>query len=228
MRDAFAHCAVHIAPICRRALAPTSGPPRPSPRPSQVGITLPGSDHPSAGAGQRSAQHLEELTSLVDGHIDLRENLAAEGRVPPLDPCNSLTRIGVGSSALRPSSTTAAMRSVTTALRLELAAASDPSGCEPAQARRAAAYTAVLQQREPTPLALGEQVALLAAASQGSLDVAAGASSAEELEAMLAGLLEHIRTQSPALIDDLSRKGVLLEAAEEELRGLIRDYVAQK
>ena len=68
----------------------------------KVGIPLPGSDHPAAGRGQRSAQHLEELTSLVDGHIDLRENLAASGRVPPVDPANSLTRIGVGSSKLRP------------------------------------------------------------------------------------------------------------------------------
>ena len=28
----------------------------------------------------------EELTSLVDGHIDLRESLAQAGRVPPIDP----------------------------------------------------------------------------------------------------------------------------------------------
>ena len=48
------------------------------------------------------AQHLEELTSLVDGHIDLRENLAASGRVPPVDPANSLTRIGVALQAAAP------------------------------------------------------------------------------------------------------------------------------
>ena len=70
---------------------------------------LPGSDHPAAGKGQRSQQHLEELTSLVDGHIDLRESLAQAGRVPPIDPSNSLTRIGVGSTKLRPLSMTAAM-----------------------------------------------------------------------------------------------------------------------
>lgn len=66
----------------------------------KVGIPLPGSDHPAAGKGQRSQQHLEELTSLVDGHIDLREGLAQAGRVPPIDPSNSLTRIGVGSTKL--------------------------------------------------------------------------------------------------------------------------------
>ena len=66
----------------------------------KVGIPLPGSDHPAAGKGQRSQQHLEELTSLVDGHIDLRENLASAGRLPPIDPSNSLTRIGVGSTKL--------------------------------------------------------------------------------------------------------------------------------
>ena len=66
----------------------------------RVGIPLPGSEHPAAGRGQRSQQHLEELTSLVDGHIDLRESLASVGRVPPIDPSNSLTRIGVGSTKL--------------------------------------------------------------------------------------------------------------------------------
>jgi F0F1-type ATP synthase alpha subunit len=80
----------------------------------KVGIPLPGSDHPVAGNGQRSAQHLEELTSLVDGHIDLRESLAAQGRVPPIDPANSLTRIGVGSTQLRSLSATPAMASVRT------------------------------------------------------------------------------------------------------------------
>ena len=89
----------------------------------KVGIPLPGSDHPAAGAGQRSAQHLEELTSLVDGHIDLRESLAARGRVPPIDPSNSLTRIGVGSSKLRSLSMTPAMAAVCGPLRLELASA---------------------------------------------------------------------------------------------------------
>ena len=66
----------------------------------KLGIPFPGSDHPVAGKGQRSQQHLEELTSLVDGHIDLRESLAAAGRMPPIDPSNSLTRIGVGSTKL--------------------------------------------------------------------------------------------------------------------------------
>ena len=99
----------------------------------KVGIPLPGSDHPVAGKGQRSAQHLEELTSLVDGHIDLRENLASVGRVPPIDPSNSLTRIGVGSTKLRPLSSTPAMAAVSSALRLDLAAASDPGNYDEAE-----------------------------------------------------------------------------------------------
>ena len=57
-------------------------------------------------------RHLEELTSLADGHIDLRENLAQQGRVPPVDPSNSLTRIGVGSTKLRPQSQSPAMAEV--------------------------------------------------------------------------------------------------------------------
>jgi F0F1-type ATP synthase alpha subunit len=40
-----------------------------------------------------SAQHIEELMSLSDGHILLRANLFFEGAPPAVDPTSSLTRI---------------------------------------------------------------------------------------------------------------------------------------
>ena len=167
----------------------------------KLSIPVPGAKHPQGDGGRLAGQHLEELTSLVDGHVDLRENLATVGRVPPIDPCNSLTRIGVGSTALKPMATTAAMRAVTTALRLELAAASDPAGCEAAEARRAKAYMAVLQQPDKRPLPLGEQVALLYAASEGLLDAAADRLSESQLHEMVVTLSAALRTNAAELLN---------------------------
>mgnify|MGYP000847412899 CR=1 FL=1 len=193
----------------------------------KVGIPLPGSEHPAAGRGQRSAQHLEELTSLVDGHIDLREGLAAVGRVPPIDPANSLTRIGVGSSKLRPLSQSAAMADVCGPLRLELASASDYVHCEVAQARRASAYLAVLQQTELQPLPLGDEVALLHAASTGALDepvALAGEAGAPEL---LRGLRAHLLAKEPELLSRISQSGLLGDAASRRLGERTAEYLEE-
>jgi len=178
----------------------------------KVGIPLPGSDHPAAGKGQRSQQHLEELTSLVDGHIDLRENLAAKGRVPPIDPSNSLTRIGVGSTKLRPLSSTAAMASVNSAMRLNLAAASDPGNYDAKEKARAAAYMAAMQQPTPTPLSLGEEVCLLYTASLGLLDDAVMAAGDTGCEPQLRKLVEYVQTAEPALLPKISESGLLGDA----------------
>ena len=135
---------------------------------TKLAIPLPGSGHPQGGGARADYQHLEELTSLVDGHIELREALVAAGRQPPLDPSQSLTRIGVGTAkTLRMCGSTPAMLQLNKALRLELAAASDPAGCEPSQRRRAAAYEAVLHQPEARPLPLSDELVLLLAASEG-------------------------------------------------------------
>lgn len=200
----------------------------------KLGIPLPGSDHPVAGRGQRSAQHLEELTSLVDGHIDLRESLAVAGRVPPIDPSNSLTRIGVGSTKLRPLSSTPAMAAMSSALRLVLAAASDPSNFEQAEQVRAAAFVAAMQQSETKPFSLGEEVLLLLAAKRGLLDgpvasvqaaaEAEGASKREAMERVAAvtqQMVEYVKHHEGATLDRISERGLLSDAAEERLANCI-------
>jgi F0F1-type ATP synthase alpha subunit len=189
----------------------------------RVGIPLPGSDHPAAGSGQRSQQHLEELTSLVDGHIDLRESLASVGRVPPIDPSNSLTRIGVGSTKLRPLSTTPAMAAVNSAMRLNLAAASDPGNYDANEKTRAAAYMAALQQPSPAPLSLGEEVCVLYAASLGLLDGPVAAAGEVGCVPLLRRLLEYVDAAEPSLLPRISESGLLGEAAKERFEALIAE-----
>jgi len=193
----------------------------------KLGIPAPGSGHPQADGGRRAGQHVEELVSLVDGHIDLRENLAAQGRIPPVDPSNSLTRIGVGSHKLRPASSTEAMRTVTRALRLELAAAADPVHCEAAEATRAAAHAAVLTQRDPAPLSVGEEVALLFAASEGLLDDAAASADATQLDELVRGICDAVAAADADLLPKITRSGYLSDEQAEALRSILTKYVAQ-
>ena len=54
---------------------------------------------------------------------------------------------------------TGVLSEVCGSLRLELASAADYVHCEEKQKRRAEAYLAVLQQPDPRPLPLGEEVA---------------------------------------------------------------------
>ena len=194
---------------------------------TKLAIPLPGSGHPQGGGSKADYQHLEELTSLVDGHVELREPLAAAGRRPPLDPSNSLTRIGVGTAkTLKASGATPAMQELNKALRLELAAASDPAGCEPTQQRRATAFLAVLQQPEPAPLQLSDEVVLLLAASEGLLDAKASELSLDEMGALLRGLASHVRGAAPELLAKVDATGVLLDETAAELRTLIADHLA--
>jgi len=173
-----------------------------------------------------AVQHTEELTSLVDGHIELSETLAAAGRVPPIDPSQSLTRIGVGSTKLRPQATSAAMRAVARALRLELASAADPVHCEPPQRRRAAACTRVLQQPNLLPMALSKQVALLFAATSGLLDDAVDQMEDAEIASLLDGLVDAVDAAAPELLSKVGRSSDLTDEQAQELRSIIADYVA--
>jgi len=202
---------------------------------------------------------------LVDGHIELRESVASAGRMPPLDPANSLTRIGVGSSALRPASSSEAMRAVSRyvslnavstrspcdlhaifrlymadthplipsslsfcrALRLELASAADPAGCESAQRQRAAAYEAVLHQPQRAPMPLGEEVALLLAASSGLLDEVSELP-LETLEPLLRGIAPYVDERDPQLLARVTQSQLLGEETAERLRTLISEYLKKK
>jgi len=193
---------------------------------TKLAIPVPGSGHPQGGGARADYQHLEELTSLVDGHIELREALVAAGRQPPLDPSQSLTRIGVGTArTLKMCGSTPAMLQLNRALRLELAAASDPAGCEPKQRRRAAAYEAVLHQPEVRPLPLSDELVLLLAASEGLLDEAASNRGLEEMAVLLRELTAHVRAEAPELLSKLDSTGVLLDDTSTALRALVAAHL---
>ena len=132
--------------------------------------------------------HVDQLISLSDGHIMLVPELLASGQSPPLDPANSLTRIGIGTAGQKSISSSVhskAIRKVTSRLRLELASLADlrfntnTKAEVDATTNRAFAWQAALSQSTSAPMSLGDQVLRLIVVEAGLLDGIVGA----ELEA---------------------------------------------
>ena len=111
-------------------------------------------------------------------------------------------------------------------MRLNLAAASDPGNFDPKEKARAAAYRAALQQPEPKPLSLGEEVCLLYAASLGLLDERVAAAGEVGSSELLADLLAHVSAAEPSLLPKISETGLLGEAAKERLTVLLTEKLA--
>jgi len=148
----------------------------------KLGIPRPSTD---ARTEMLATMHVDQLISLVDGHIMLAPALLALGVTPPLDPANSLTRIGVGTAATRnkilASVHSPAIKNVANRLRLELASTmTDLKFSAGSQqevdttVHRALGWQAALKQPLASPMRLGAQVARLALVGAGLLDETAG------------------------------------------------------
>ena len=142
----------------------------------KIGVPRPSSD---ARSGMLATMHIDQLISLSDGHIVLDRELFETGQSPPLDPANSLTRIGVGTAGQKSISSSVhskAIRRVTSRLRLELASLADiqfnTNTKEEVAAivHRAFAWQAALSQPHAAPMSLGNQVLLLVVVEAGVLD----------------------------------------------------------
>ena len=76
-----------------------------------------------------------------------------------------------------------------------------------------------------TPLPLGEEVALLHAASSGALDEPIALAGEAGTPALLAGLRAHVVAADPELLPRVSQSGLLGETASERLGELIASYL---
>ena len=115
------------------------------------------------------------------------------------------------------------MAAVNSAMRLNLAAASDPGNYDENEKTRAAAYMAALQQPSPTPLSLGEEVCVLYATSLGLLDGPVAAAGEVGCVPLLRHLLEYVDAAEPSLLPRISESGLLGEAAKERFEALIAE-----
>ena len=162
----------------------------------------------------------------------LKPKLADAGILPPLDPANSLTRIGVGTSKKALGSVSApALRKVATRLRLELANAqdqlkfsSDGTDAKSKQFRRARAWRAALYQPAGEPRCLGDQVLALLAVSKGLLDDTA-TDDEESLRKITQDLVAHARSTVPEMLDLITESRDITPAASTHLEKVASDFL---
>jgi F0F1-type ATP synthase alpha subunit len=186
-------------------------------------------EHPYYSEFQASKVHVEEMSSIADGHICLSMALKKKNIFPCLDPQLSLTRIGIGSRKEIRDHRSTAMQKVATRLRIDLTAALDAvklncSAEEVAHAKKQlAAWRAALSQSPHQPLSIDEQVALLfvAAAYYDNVIVA---------EALKGGneslILRHMRSVSSQLLEEIRVSGDVSETSAKLLDVSVRLFTA--
>ena len=132
---------------------------------ARIGVPLPGE------AKSLGKTVVDSLVSLCDGQVVLSPALKARGEWPPVDPRESLTRIGIGASIGALASSKALLK-VASRLRLELALDTDalPEGGGAPGGARAAAWRLALQQEARAPTPLEHLVAVLCAVGRGKAD----------------------------------------------------------
>lgn len=196
----------------------------------KLGIAAPGAGHLGFGEGMAWQMEVDQLISLVDAHIELRQTRRNVGMVPPVDPGNSLTRVGLGTAAeQRGDNQTKGVKQMSRGLRQLLCFDSDPTrGDKPTP--RTSNYKAVLHQPDPRPLSVGEELLLLNAADNELLTeqiLAAGDSfDPQGLGDLVPRILEYARSKDATLLSEVSEKGKLDSKSQEQFTKLVKEAVA--
>lgn len=163
------------------------------------------------------------LISISDGQIVLDADLFNRGTKPAVNVGQSVSRVGGAAQ-------TAAMRAVTSELRLELAQFEEVArfarfGTEVDEAtqrqiQRGERLRAVLRQPAHQPLSLASQVVVLLAVIEGYLDDIAP----QEVPAFESGLWDHFSAAHPGILSQINRSGELTDEMREVLTEVIADY----
>jgi len=183
-----------------------------------------------------NVQHVDQLKSLADGHIQLHRELFTRGYRPALRPSESLARVGAGSDPLiRPQPSSPAMQQVALSLRLELAQANDIlRGCHDAymqqqQIRTRAMITGLCSQRSGNPRSLSEELALLLALIDGRLDHFGAEEVTEELinraKVEVDELIHQIRSSVADVMQRIDSSQQLGECCRQELRSALAAHL---
>jgi F-type H+-transporting ATPase subunit alpha len=176
-------------------------------------------------AGDLSAYIPTNVISITDGQIFLESDLFNQGVRPAINVGNSVSRVG-GSAQIK------AMRQVAGSLRLELAQyrdlasfaqfGSDLDKATQAQLNRGARLVEILKQPQYLPLAVGKQVAIIFAGTNGYLDNIA-ASDIREYEKELYQFLD---TLHPGIISAIHEKKTLDDQLKSELNAALKAFTS--
>src|SRR5882724_6793391 len=174
-------------------------------------------------AGDLSAYIPTNVISITDGQIFLESDLFHQGVRPAINVGNSVSRVG-GSAQIK------AMRQVAGTLRLDLAQyrelaafaqfGSDLDKSTQAQLNRGRRLVEILKQPQYKPLAVGKQVALIYAGTNGYLDnVPVSQVRAFEIE-----LYRFMETRYSDMFRNIAEKKQLDEELETEMRAAVTEF----
>ena len=173
--------------------------------------------------GDVSAYIPTNVISITDGQIYLETNLFNSGIRPAIDVGLSVSRVG-GNAQIK------AMKSVAGTLRLDLAQyreleafakfGSDLDKATLAQLTRGERMVEILKQNQYVPMDVGQQIAIIFAASKGYLDDVA----VEKVGVFEKALIEHIEDSANDILGSITKEGKISEENEKLLEDFIINF----
>ena len=173
--------------------------------------------------GDVSAYIPTNVISITDGQIYLETNLFNSGIRPAIDVGLSVSRVG-GNAQIK------AMKSVAGTLRLDLAQyreleafakfGSDLDKATLAQLTRGERMVEILKQNQYVPMGVGQQIAIIFAASKGYLDDIA----VEKVGVFEKALIEHIEDSANDILGSITKEGKISKENEKLLEDFIINF----
>ena len=173
--------------------------------------------------GDVSAYIPTNVISITDGQIYLETNLFNSGIRPAIDVGLSVSRVG-GNAQIK------AMKSVAGTLRLDLAQyreleafakfGSDLDKATLAQLTRGERMVEILKQNQYVPMGVGQQIAIIFAASKGYLDDIA----VEKVGVFEKALIQHIEDSANDILGSITKEGKISEENEKLLEDFIINF----
>ena len=173
--------------------------------------------------GDVSAYIPTNVISITDGQIYLETNLFNSGIRPAIDVGLSVSRVG-GNAQIK------AMKSVAGTLRLDLAQyreleafakfGSDLDKATLSQLTRGERMVEILKQNQYVPMDVGQQIAIIFAASKGYLDDIA----VEKVGVFEKALIEHIEDSAIDILGSITKEGKISEENEKLLEDFIINF----
>ncbi|CAG5112892.1 Oidioi.mRNA.OKI2018_I69.chr2.g7057.t1.cds [Oikopleura dioica] len=176
-------------------------------------------------AGDVSAYIPTNVISITDGQIFLENELFLKGIRPAINVGLSVSRVGSAAQMK-------AMKQVSGTMKLDLAQfrevaafaqfGSDMDAATQQQLARGTRLTELLKQNQYEPMDVATQVCVIYTGVRGHLDVI----KPEQVTDFEAKFVDHLRSAQTDLLNGISKEGVLTEALEEKLKGVIADFIA--
>jgi F-type H+/Na+-transporting ATPase subunit alpha len=175
--------------------------------------------------GDVSAYIPTNVISITDGQIYLEPELFFSGVRPAINVGISVSRVG-GAAQIK------AMKKVAGRLRIDLAQyraleafaqfGSELDKASQQQLARGARVVEILKQPQYQPQPVERQVAMIYAATAGSLD----AYPPSDAKRFVTGLIEYLETRSPEILTTIRETGELSDETEAALKAAIGDFTS--